>query len=110
MLASMLPQHWQNICGHWEPLGVSEDGQNRITGWSNARVYRIDAVDFRYIWDHLCGPATSQGALANRMGAPRTNLRACRITVEQSRNNTILFGNNAGAPGNDSYYLSLNDV
>jgi hypothetical protein len=30
--------------GDWEPLGVSESRQTRITGWSNPRVYWTHAV------------------------------------------------------------------
>jgi hypothetical protein len=38
------------------------------------------------------------------------NLGAPRITVEQSGNNNIFFGNAAGgAPGNHSYNLLFND-
>jgi hypothetical protein len=36
-------------------------------------------------------------------------LRARRIAVEQTGKNDIFFGNAAGAPGNRSYYSSLND-
>jgi len=39
-----------------------------------------------------------------------TCLGTSQITVEQSRNNNIFFGNTAGAPGNHSYYLLFNDV
>ena len=51
-------------------------------------------------WEHL-------GVLATSLGAPATTLAASRITVEQSGKN-IFFGNGAGAPGNHSYYISLN--
>jgi len=60
-------------------------------------------------------PATSLGAPATRFGAPTTrlgaqvrSLGATRITVEQSGKN-IISGNAAGAPGNQSYYISFND-
>jgi len=49
----------------------------------------------RQAWEHL-------EALATSLGAPR-------ITVEQSGKNNIFFGNDAGAPGNHSYYLSFNN-
>jgi hypothetical protein len=34
---------------------------------------------------------------------------AWQITVEQCGNNSILVGNAAGMPGNDSYYLLFDD-
>jgi len=52
-------------------------------------------------WEHLGVPATS-------LGAPMTSLWARRITVEQSGKNVIFFGNAAGAPGYQSFYLSFN--
>jgi len=57
----------------------------------------------------LGAPATTLGAPATSLGAPATSLGAPPITVEQSGNNNIFFGNAAGAPGNHSYYLSFND-
>jgi hypothetical protein len=39
-----------------------------------------------------------------------TSLVAPRIAVKKSGKNDILFGNAAGAPGNRSYYWSLNDL
>ena len=87
---------------HWEPVGVSESCRTRIPGWSNPRVHWTDAVAFRCTWERLGAPATSLGAPATSLGAPQ-------ITVEQSGRNNIFFGNTAGAPVNDSYYLSFND-
>jgi len=74
-------------------------------------------------WEHLgvpvtsqAAPATSLGALATSlgtpatsMGTPATSLGAPLITGEQFGQNTIFFGNVAGAPGNHSCYLSFND-
>jgi len=37
------------------------------------------------------------------------HLGAPRIAVEQSAKNNIFLGNAAGAPGNQSHYLSFND-
>ena len=54
-------------------------------------------------------PATSLGAPVTCLGAQATSLGAPRITVEQSGNNTIFYGNASGVPGNHSYYLSFND-
>ena len=64
----------------------------------------------------LGAPTTSLGATTTRLGAPTTclgapttSLGAPRITVQQSGKNNIFFGIAAGAPGNQSYYLSFND-
>ena len=57
----------------------------------------------------LEAPATSLGAPATSLGVPATSLGAPQITVEQSGKNNIYFLNAAGAPGNHSYYLSLNE-
>ena len=43
------------------------------------------------------------------LGAPAPSLESPCITVEQTGKMNIFFGNAAGAPGNHSYYLSLND-
>jgi len=65
--------------------------------------------NFRNTWEHLGALATSLGTPVTSLGAPAAILGAPRITVEQSGNNIIFFGNVAGAPGNNSYYLSFND-
>jgi len=65
-------------------------------------------VPRRHTWEHLRVPTTSLDAPTNCLGAPTTSMRACRITVEQFRNN-IISGNTAGAPANHSYYSSFND-
>jgi len=57
----------------------------------------------------LRAPTTSLGAPTTSLGAPATSLGAPRITVEQFGKNNIFPGNTAGAPGNQSYYLSFND-
>jgi len=43
----------------WEHLGVSGSYQTRISGCSNPRVHRIDAVAFRSTCEHLRAPATN---------------------------------------------------
>jgi hypothetical protein len=60
--------------------------------------------------------ATTLKVLAKSLGTPTTTLgrlmiclRVPRITVQQSADTNILFGNISGAPGNHSYYLSFND-
>jgi len=70
----------------------------------------------RQPWEHLGVPATrlgaptkSLGAQTKSLGVPTTNLGARRITVEQSGNNIIFFGNAVGVPENHSYYLLFND-
>jgi len=76
---------------------------------------RSAGENFGCTWQHLGAPTTSLGAPATSLGAPMTSLGALatslgapRITVEQSGKN-ISFGNTAGAPGNQSYYISFND-
>jgi len=64
--------------------------------------------NFGCTWKHLGALGTSLGALARTLGAPATSLGAPPITVEQSQNNNIFFGNAAGEPGNHRYYLSFN--
>jgi len=43
------------------------------------------------------------------LGEPATSLGAPQITVEQFEKNNSFFGNAAGGPGNDTYYLSFNN-
>jgi len=72
--------------------------------------------NFGCTWEHLGVPASSLGAPATSFGAPTTSLGAPatslgvpQITVHQAGKNNIFFGNTAGAPGNHSYYISIND-
>jgi hypothetical protein len=53
-------------------------------------------------------PVTSLGAPAPSLGAQAISLEAPQITVAKSGKNIIFFGNTAGVPGNQSYYLSFN--
>jgi hypothetical protein len=48
-------------------------------------------------------PRDGSRCIAEHLGAPATCLGAPRITVEQSGNNNIFFGNAAGVPGTHSY-------
>jgi len=60
-------------------------------------------------WEHLGTLVTNLGAPVTNLGVPATSLGAPLITVEQSGKNNIFLRNAAGAPGNHSYYFSLND-
>jgi hypothetical protein len=64
--------------------------------------HRRTGDNFGFTWEHLGAPASGVGAPVTCLGAPR-------ITVKQSGRNAIICGNVAGAPGNDSYYVSFND-
>ena len=64
--------------------------------------------NFGCTWEHRQHVWERQRQAWEHLGAPATSLGAPRITVEKSGNN-IFFGNAAGAPGNNSYYLSFND-
>ena len=59
-------------------------------------------------WERCRQVWKRQRQAKEHLGARVTSLGAPQITVEQSGKN-IFFGNGAGAPGNHSYYLSLND-
>jgi len=54
-------------------------------------------------WEHLGVPKTILGAPSTSLAAREISLGPPQITVKQSGNNFILFGNAAGAPGNYSY-------
>ena len=80
---------WRNLVPSERELHVSRHpGDGSRCMHTSPRVYWTDVVAFRCTWEHL---------------------GARWITVEQSGNNTF-FGNAAGAPGNQSYYLSFNDI
>jgi hypothetical protein len=57
--------------------------------------------NFAYTWEYLVARRTN-------LGVPVTCLRLPPIKVEQSENNNIFFGNNAGASGHYSYYIAFN--
>ena len=63
----------------------------------------------RQAWEHLDAPASSLGAPTTILGALATSLGAPRNTVEQSAKTNIFVGNAAGAPGNHSYYILINN-
>jgi len=57
----------------------------------------------------LGAPATTLEVLTTGLGMPATSLEALQITLKQSGNDDIFFGNRTGVPGNHSYYLSFNE-
>jgi len=68
--------------------------------------------NFECTWVNPAAPANSLGVPATSLGVPATNLgalapslEALRVTVEQSENNTIVFGNAAGVSGKYTYHL-----
>jgi len=64
----------------------------------------------QHAWEHLGVLGRNLVAPATNLGAPAISLGVPRITVEQSGQNNIFFGNAAGVPGNYSYYSSFNDI
>jgi len=86
----------ENFGCTWESLGAPATSLGAPTTSLGAPTTRLGA------------PTTSLGVLTTSLGALETSQGALRITVEESGNNNIFFGNAAGAPANHSYYLSFN--
>jgi len=73
----------------------------RVTGSANDKPGSADDKPGS-TWEHVGAPVTNLGALATSLGAPQ-------ITIEQSGENIMFFGNADCAPGNHNYYLSFNN-
>jgi len=98
----------------WPAFGVTEISDDQYRSTMGVIVISLGTPwsageNFGCTWEHLGVLVTSLGVPTRSLGALATCLGASRITVEQSGQNKIFFGNAAGAPGNHTYYLLFNN-